>query len=41
MKDWIDKLRMVLTMNEKTILECAGTISHELAGKKVGQEYAQ
>ena len=38
MKDWIDKLRMVLTMNEKTILECAGTISHELAVKKVGQE---
>ena len=34
MKDWIDKLRMVLTMNEKTILECAGTISHELAVKK-------
>ena len=41
MKDWIDKLRMVLSMNEKTILECAGTISHELAVKKVGQEYAQ
>ncbi|MEF8805321.1 MULTISPECIES: RhuM family protein [Bacteroides] len=41
MKDWIDKLRMVLTMNEKTILECAGTISHELAVKKVGQEYGQ
>ncbi|WP_439100103.1 RhuM family protein [Bacteroides finegoldii] len=41
MKDWIDKLRMVLTMNEKTILECAGTISHELSVKKVGQEYAQ
>lgn len=41
MKDWIDKLRMVLTMNEKTILECAGTIFHELAVKKVGQEYAQ
>lgn len=41
MKDWIDKLRMVLTMNEKTILECAGTISHELVVKKVGQEYAQ
>lgn len=35
MKDWIDKLRMVLTMNEKTILECAGTISHELAVKKL------
>lgn len=41
MRDWIQKLRMVLTMNEKTILECAGSISHELAIKKVSQEYAQ
>lgn len=41
MKDWIQKLRMVLTMNEKTILECAGSISHELAVKKVSQEYVQ
>lgn len=41
MKDWIQKLRMVLTMNEKTILECAGSISHELAVKKVSQEYVK
>lgn len=41
MRDWIQKLRMVLTMNEKTILECAGSISHELAVKKVSQEYIQ
>lgn len=41
MRDWIQKLRMVLTMNEKTILECAGSISHELAVKKVSQEYVQ
>lgn len=41
MSDWIEKLRLVLTMNEKTILECAGSISHELAVKKVSQEYTQ
>lgn len=41
MKDWIEKLRLVLTMNEKTILECAGSISHQLAVKKVSQEYEQ
>lgn len=41
MRDWIEKLRLVLTMNEKTILECAGNISHELAVKKVSQEYTQ
>ena len=41
MKDWIEKLRMVLTMNEKTILECAGNISHELAVKKGTEEYAK
>ena len=41
MRDWIEKLRLVLTMNEKTILECAGSISHELAVKKVSQEYTQ
>lgn len=41
MKDWIEKLRMVLAMNEKTVLECAGCISHELAIQKVSQEYVQ
>ena len=39
MKDWVEKLRLVLTMNEKTILECAGSISHELAVKKGTEEY--
>lgn len=39
MKDWIEKLRLILTMNEKTILECAGSISHELAVKKGTEEY--
>lgn len=38
MKDWIEKLRLILTMNEKTILECAGSISHELAIKKGTEE---
>jgi len=39
MKDWIDKLSQVLTMNEKNILDHAGKISHKLALKKVGNEY--
>ena len=41
MRDWIQKLRLVLTMNEKNILEHAGTISHELAVEKVTQEYTR
>lgn len=41
MKDWVEKLRLVLTMNEKTILECAGSISHELAVKKGTEEYVK
>lgn len=41
MKDWIEKLRLILTMNEKTILECAGSISHELAVKKGTEEYVK
>ena len=41
MKDWIEKLKLVLTMNEKSILEDAGRISHQLAVQKAGQEYTQ
>ena len=41
MRDWIQKLRLVLTMNEKNILEHAGTISHELAVEKATQEYTR
>lgn len=41
MRDWIARLRMILTMNEKTILECAGSISHDLAVKKATQEYTK
>lgn len=39
MKDWVEKLRLVLTMNERTILEHAGSISHVAAIEKVNQEY--
>lgn len=39
MRDWVQKLRLILTMNEKNILEHAGTISHKLAVKKATQEY--
>ena len=41
MRDWIQKLRLVLTMNEKNILEHSGTISHELAIEKATQEYTR
>lgn len=39
MRDWINKLRLILTMNDKNILEHAGTISHELAIEKATKEY--
>lgn len=39
MSDWVQKLRLVLTMNEKNILEHAGTISHESAVAKATKEY--
>ena len=39
MRDWIQKLRLVLTMNEKNILEHAGTISHKLAVAKATKVY--
>ena len=39
MRDWIRKLRLVLTMNEKSILEHAGKISHEMAVAKASKEY--
>ena len=29
MRDWVERLRMVLTMNQRSILEDAGRISHE------------
>lgn len=39
MRDWVQKLRLILTMNEKNILEHAGKISHKLAVSKVIKEY--
>jgi protein RhuM len=35
MRDWVLKLRLILTLNEKNILEHAGTISYELAVEKL------
>ena len=39
MRDWVQKLRLVLTMHEKNILEHAGTISHKMAVEKATKEY--
>lgn len=39
MKDWIEKLKLVLTLNERNILEHAGRISHQLALEKATREY--
>lgn len=39
MRDWVQKLRLVLAINEKNILEHAGTISHKLAVAKATKEY--
>lgn len=39
MRDWVERLRMVLTMNQRSILEDAGRISHELALQKANEEY--
>ena len=41
MKDWIEKLCQVLTLNEKNILDHSGKISHNLAIRKAGEEYAR
>ncbi len=41
MRDWVEKLKLVLTLNEKNILEDAGHISHQLAVSKAGEEYSK
>ena len=41
MKDWIERLKQVLSMNNKNILESAGKISHDLALQKANEEYAK
>ena len=40
MKDWVEKLDMLLVMNGHNILETAGKIKHELAVAKAEKEYA-
>lgn len=39
MKDWIEKLNGFLTLNDREILENAGSISHELGKANAEQEY--
>ena len=39
MKDWVEKLDMLLAMNGHNILETAGRIKHELAVEKAKKEY--
>jgi hypothetical protein len=39
MKDWVEHLGMVLTLNRKSILEDAGRISHQMALEKAEAEY--
>jgi len=39
MKDWIEKLNGFLTLNDREILNNAGSISHELAKENAEQEY--
>lgn len=39
MRDWIDRLGMILTMNERNILNHAGKITHDLALRKADHEY--
>jgi hypothetical protein len=39
MKDWIERLDVLLKMNGREILEHAGAISHQMALEKSGEEY--
>jgi len=39
MKDWIERLDVVLKLNGRELLTHAGKISHEMALKKSGEEY--
>ena len=39
MKDWAGKLKDVLKLNDKNVLECAGKISHIIAVQKAEIEY--
>ena len=39
MRDWIEKLKQVLTMNDKIYWNTHGSISHKLALQKAANEY--
>ena len=39
MKDWIEKLNVFLTLNDREILNNAGSISHTLAKENAEREY--
>ncbi len=39
MKDWVERLDVIIKMNGKELLTHAGKISHESAIEKAGQEY--
>ena len=39
MKDWKERLDLILKLNERNVLECPGKISHELALEKAETEY--
>ncbi|GHS95058.1 toxin Fic [Bacteroidia bacterium] len=39
MKDWIERLDLILQLNGRELLNHAGTISHELAMQKSGEEF--
>lgn len=39
MKDWIERLEVILKMNGRELLTHAGKISHQMALEKSGQEY--
>ena len=41
MRDWMEYLKMVLTMNRKSILSDAGRISHQMAIEKAESEYSK
>lgn len=41
MRDWVERLKMVLTMNQKSILQDAGKISHKMALEKAETEFNQ
>ncbi len=39
MKDWKERLDLILKLNERNVLEGPGKISHELAKQKAETEY--